>query len=606
MNFKKVYLIYIIIGALCLIIPSVKAEEIYNENNKLSVVKIGNDYYLLNKEGKFITGWYEEKGNKYYFDEKTGKRVSGFKDIERETYFFSRVEPNKMRTGEFSIDGFEYKFNEDGTMYTGIYDNGEYKVYYGEDGKKGSGFKEYKGNTYFFSRVEPNKMRTGTFSIDGSVYHFDADGSMYTGLYEEKGSKYYFDEKTGKRVSGFKDIEGNTYFFSRVEPNKMRTGTFSIDGSVYHFDADGSMYAGLYEEKGNKYYFDEKTGQRVSGFKDIEGNTYFFSRVEPNQMRTGTFSIDGPVYHFDADGSMHTGLYEEKGNKYYFDEKTGQRVSGFKDIEGKTYFFSRVEPNQMRTGVFSIDGNIYAFENSGEQITGNNEWITINGNKYYMINNIAQQGIQKIGEYKYVFDKTGKLRNSTFTENNKTYEIDSNGHLIKVQTNIKTYYSQKDSRWNNRKYGFSTLGKTGCASTSMAMAFETILDRTILPPEIADYLYYNTNEYNKTCVGSSGMAIVYATMRYAINREPINSHEELIQKLKEGKIVFAAMGNGKFATKTWNHAIVMSKLNDNNETFALDPLNTNNNGWVSTWLIWNEKSTDPDDATGGAYLYALF
>ena len=543
MNFKKVYLIYIIIGALCLIIPSVKAEEIYNENNKLSVVKIGNDYYLLNKEGKFITGWYEEKGNKYYFDEKTGKRVSGFKDIERETYFFSRVEPNKMRTGEFSIDGFEYKFNEDGTMYTGIYDNGEYKVYYGEDGKKGSGFKEYKGNTYFFSRVEPNKMRTGTFSIDGSVYHFDADGSMYTGLYEEKGSKYYFDEKTGKRVSGFKDIEGNTYFFSRVEPNKMRTGTFSIDGSVYHFDADGSMYAGLYEEKGNKYYFDEKTGQRVSGFKDIEGNTYFFSRVEPNQMRTG---------------------------------------------------------------VFSIDGNIYAFENSGEQITGNNEWITINGNKYYMINNIAQQGIQKIGEYKYVFDKTGKLRNSTFTENNKTYEIDSNGHLIKVQTNIKTYYSQKDSRWNNRKYGFSTLGKTGCASTSMAMAFETILDRTILPPEIADYLYYNTNEYNKTCVGSSGMAIVYATMRYAINREPINSHEELIQKLKEGKIVFAAMGNGKFATKTWNHAIVMSKLNDNNETFALDPLNTNNNGWVSTWLIWNEKSTDPDDATGGAYLYALF
>ena len=229
MNFKKVYLIYIIIGALCLIIPSVKAEEIYNENNKLSVVKIGNDYYLLNKEGKFITGWYEEKGNKYYFDEKTGKRVSGFKDIERETYFFSRVEPNKMRTGEFSIDGFEYKFNEDGTMYTGIYDNGEYKVYYGEDGKKGSGFKEYKGNTYFFSRVEPNKMRTGTFSIDGSVYHFDADGSMYTGLYEEKGSKYYFDEKTGQRVSGFKDIEGEKYFFSRVEPNQMRRIQFIID-----------------------------------------------------------------------------------------------------------------------------------------------------------------------------------------------------------------------------------------------------------------------------------------------------------------------------------------------------------------------------------------
>lgn len=126
----------------------------------------------------------------------------------------------------------------------------------------------------------------------------------------------------------------------------------------------------------------------------------------------------------------------------------------------------------------------------------------------------------------------------------------------------------------------------------------------MLPTEVADYLYYQTEEYNKYTNGTSGLGIIFASKHYNIKAIPIKTKKELDGHLKEGKIVFAAMGNGKFATQRWNHAIILYRFN-NNQTYAHDPLKVLNNGWVSTDLIWREKSKDPDDIRGGSELYAL-
>ena len=80
-------------------------------------------------------------------------------------------------------------------------------------------------------------------------------------------------------------------------------------------------------------------------------------------MRTGIFTIDGEVYRFSSSGPAQEGFYEENGNKYYFDAD-GKRASGFRTIEGKTYFFSRINNNEMRTGIFTIDGEVYRFSSS--------------------------------------------------------------------------------------------------------------------------------------------------------------------------------------------------------------------------------------------------
>ena len=125
----------------------------------------------------------------------------------------------------------------------------------------------------------------------------------------EENGKYYC-YINGKKQSGFQTIDGKTYFFSRVGDNAMRTGTFAVDGPYYHFDENGVMRTGIVEENGNKYYFDE-TGKRVSGLQRINEKTYFFSRVGDNAMRTGAFQIDGVNYRFNNDGTAYVGIYEE-------------------------------------------------------------------------------------------------------------------------------------------------------------------------------------------------------------------------------------------------------------------------------------------------------
>ena len=237
----------------------------------------------------------------------------------------------------------------------------------------------------------------------------------------EENGEYYC-YINGKKQSGFQTIDGKTYFFSRIGDNAMRTGTFAVDGPYYHFDENGVMKTGIVEENGNKYYFDE-TGKRVGGFQTVDGKTYFFSRVGDNAMRTGTFAIDGPYYHFDENGVMKTGIVEENGNKYYFDN-SGKRVGGFQTVDGKTYFFSRVGDNAMRTGAFQIDGVNYRFNNDGT----------------------AYVGIYEENNQTYYYDNNGRVTTGIVTIDGKRYFFNSEG--------VKSWGFQK---YNNHTYFFSRI-----------------------------------------------------------------------------------------------------------------------------------------------------
>ena len=420
------------------------------------------------------------------------------------------------------------------------------------------------------------------------------------GLIEENDNIYYYID--GEKQFGFQEIEGKKYFFSRINDHSMRLGTFQIDGNYYHFDRENGMHTGFLEENNNTYYFG-LDGKRVSGLQTIEDKIYFFSRINDNPLRLGTFQIDGNYYHFDRENGMYTGFLEENDKTFYFGEN-GIRVKGLQTIGEDTYFFSRINDNPMRVGIFQIDGDLYYFEENGKQVKGTG-WLDINEKRYYQENDRLVTGIQVIDGKYYAFDSKGVYRDKSYTENNAEYSIDENGEWQKLTYKLKKYYNQKDIRWTRIKYGKKYFGTTGCAPTSMAMAFESIQNRTILPTTVADYLYYDTNEYNKKDSGSSGLAIIYATNHFGISRDGIGSVEELRKQLLKGKIVFAAMGDGKFGTNRWNHAIIMAGFKKNGQTYAWDPLIEGNNGWVDINQIWNEKSKDLDDKLGGYYLYAL-
>ena len=199
-----------------------------------------------------------------------------------------------------------------------------------------------------------------------------------------------------------------------------------------------------------------------------------------------------------------------------------------------------------------------------------------------------------------------KYNEEIASDTRNIYIYTKNYYNNKLYYNNVPYFNQYDGRWSNITYGLSIFGKNGCGPTAFAMAFSSILGRTIYPNQVADYLYYNTNEFNKIAKGSGGLAIVYATDAYHIKRTPIYSLEQLNSALNEGKIVYAAMGNGRYATPFWNHSIIMYGYNSTNGyTYTVDPLTTNNNIWISTATVWSQRSTDPDDSRGGAFFYAL-
>ena len=190
-----------------------------------------------------------------------------------------------------------------------------------------------------------------------------------------------------------------------------------------------------------------------------------------------------------------------------------------------------------------------------------------------------------------------------FKADSSKYNLRTNGHYIEKVSYRPVHYLQKDSRWNRTKYGKYQFGRTGCSPTSMAMAFTGILNRTILPTDVGSYLYYHTNEFNKKTQGSSGKAIIYAANKYNIKLTPLMDKEEIIEALENGKIVYAAMGNGKYGKPTYNHAIVFYGHN-NGKTTVYDPLHAYDIS-ESIDLLWNEQSTDPDDSSGGSNFYSL-
>ena len=168
-----------------------------------------------------------------------------------------------------------------------------YITYYLENGSLYRGFKQINGKTYFFSRID-GRMRTGMFDIDGYTYYFNESGEMQIGHYII-GDYYYCFDTDGKMIRGFHTINNKKFFFSRI---------------------DGHMKLGWQFIDGEKYYFDINYG-----------------------MATGWVTIGGLEYYFNANGTLKLGFYQKDGYTYYVDEN-GIMATDWTIIEGRKFFFN--------------------------------------------------------------------------------------------------------------------------------------------------------------------------------------------------------------------------------------------------------------------------
>lgn len=177
----------------------------------------------------------------------------------------------------------------------------------------------------------------------------------------------------------------------------------------------------------------------------------------------------------------------------------------------------------------------------------------------------------------------------------------SNQKQLLVKTSLQVahsnyntpYFSQRDGRWASRRYGMATLGETGCVPTSLAMILSSLKGETVLPTQIADYLYHKTVEFNRGVQGTTSRGILKAAKEWGVTATALGTQANLVQALKEGYHVLAAVQNNVFVLHG-SHEIVLKGYN-NGLTHVSDPYTPSLSGWHPISQLWKEQSYYSED-----------
>ncbi|MGE9903887.1 GBS Bsp-like repeat-containing protein [Streptococcus alactolyticus] len=182
------------------------------------------------------------------------------------------------------------------------------------------------------------------------------------------------------------------------------------------------------------------------------------------------------------------------------------------------------------------------------------------------------------------------------SDNGKMYLLGKTEFTVKKTSYNTPYYNQKDERWRNTLYGGYKMGATGCVPTSLSMIISSLSGKEILPTMVADYLYYDTVEFNRGSQGTSGNGVLLASKHFGMTPTALGSVNELTNALKEGHYVSASVQMNKFSPWPFgtSHAIVLKGYSNGN-TYVLDPYNAANNGWYPIDALWREQSTQYED-----------
>ena len=313
-------------------------------------------YYDQNENP--LKGWFTVDGAKYYADS-NGYVLKGWQFIDNKWYYFTKSYKLKTGGGWLTIKNVKHYLLADGSAASGWLEVNGKKYFFGKRGVIASGWATYGKKTYYFD--SKNRPVKGWQVIDDATYYFKKKNGLMkkNSWLTENGKKYYF-LSNGKMATGMRVIDGKRYYFTKK--GTLKTGWLKFKKNRYYLDdATGAAYTNrwLSSTTGNWYYFNKK-GKAVKGFKTIEGKRYYFS--DKGVLLTGWITVDNNRYFGDKDTGLYKNYwYTNKKGSYYF-KSDYKMATGFNLIGGKTYYFDDngllVKESREINGVFYyIDEN---------------------------------------------------------------------------------------------------------------------------------------------------------------------------------------------------------------------------------------------------------
>ena len=224
--------------------------------------------------------------------------------------------------------------------------------------------------------------------------HSDSDGMALYYLHADSSTIVGLLIDSGVSITAKRDSElglgwkksANGKWWYKFPDDKYAYGTvYTFDNEYYYFDEDGYMVTG-WIDLNSSWIYAGSSGKILYGWQKISNKWYYLGQKSAPFMATGVRTIDGKNYYFNDNGVMQTGWAQLYGNWYYFNT-SGEMVYGWKKISGKWYYFDSL--GVMKTGWLKLSGKWYYFKTSGQMVTGS----------------------LKIGDKTYNFDSSGVCLN---------------------------------------------------------------------------------------------------------------------------------------------------------------------------------------------------
>ncbi|MFS9302580.1 GBS Bsp-like repeat-containing protein [Streptococcus parasanguinis] len=513
---------------------------------------------------------------------------------------------------------------------------------------------KYEAQVFYVDANGQNKFVKKAFidytaskpSADLTITKSEKDGTFTITAKNLQGFDGYKEVKIPfwSHANGMKDIIWYT-------PTRQADGSYTVTAKASdHENADGKYEAQVFyvDAQGqNKFvkkaFIDYKNQSRPTGTLLIQNNNKdtgtFDVIIKDVYSPKGVQTVQVPTWS-DKDGQDDIRWYEAT-RQANGDYKVSVKASDHKNSTGKYHvhlYYIQNDGSRIGIGTTTTDVEVRnamtKTQASIKNVNATNGTYTVavdqapQGRQIKNIRVAAWSKAHQENLYWYSATPTGMHTEITVSANNHGNEAGNYTTHVYVdykdggvegfnlgQTALSprnqkvnpqtTYYSQRDPRWAGKYYGVSNVDQSGCVPTSLAMTFTDILGKTILPTTVADYLYNNTDSFNKGEAGTDSDGIVAATRNWGLKSQLINGAGGIAEALMAGKHVLAAVGNSQFTSDPYTHELVLHGY-DNGRTYVRDPYNSSNNGWYSINYLHSIKSKDPMDNKLGAPFFSIF
>lgn len=404
-------------------------------------------FHLVNKNGAHLVAGISSQlfhtpdtGDELYFTAKTNDEVHNWL---KEWYPGKENEKQKY-------EGIEFEYKDGGNFPTAAKDSsgnvmkntwvneGVDYYYAGSDGVFLKGWQEIDGKTYYFHpdtrRILSTSGSNGIHEIDGKYYHFDNKGVLQRSAWRDEG---YSDASGAFIKEGLREIAGKIYYFQnyKANTNELRLEDQNV---ILHFSDKGVL------EKAS-----DLNGNALNAIThvDFDGKRLVFER-DGSIRKTGVSKIHLPEWSFEGkekfelvyysleEGISYSGWKEIEGKKYYFKDGVHYTFDGHETIDGKRYYFNN-DGQAMFTGFERVNDKIYYYDDKGVKQTG---WQEIDGKWYYFDDSSGAAKIGwfsgnyethhgQYGYFSYYAKEDGSIyQNTTVQIGSKTYTFDDKGH----------------------------------------------------------------------------------------------------------------------------------------------------------------------------------